>query len=101
MEQDFGSECSSECGSGWTLYLGHSIYTLDPLQNSIYDEEDDDMSMVSDASSGPPHVQEQECDNNGVNETGFQRQIQYFPSILDDTTTSPFFEFPMWEIAHL
>ncbi|CAN1167705.1 Protein SOB FIVE-LIKE 5 [Linum perenne] len=50
-------ECSSGCESGWTLYLEHSF--LRPKQ--IHDEEeqaeegtDEDLSMVSDASSGPP-----------------------------------------------
>ncbi|KAI3789164.1 hypothetical protein L2E82_01953 [Cichorium intybus] len=82
MEKDFGSECSSECESGWTFYLGHSMYPCDPLQKPKKDDndDDDDMSMVSDASSGPPHFHEQECNNNGVN-----RKIQDLPCFLDDT----------------
>ncbi|GFY85960.1 hypothetical protein Acr_04g0006980 [Actinidia rufa] len=63
------SECSSGCESGWTMYLDQSSNSGDHLQKSgcgyeaanveDYDE-DEDLSMVSDASSGPPHFQEDE-----------------------------------------
>ncbi|XP_011074344.1 uncharacterized protein LOC105159095 [Sesamum indicum] len=65
------SECSSGCESGWTMYLDQHSSSTDPysrayVQNyeekGVYvnyeDEEDEDLSMVSDASSGPPHFHE-------------------------------------------
>ncbi|CAI9294516.1 unnamed protein product [Lactuca saligna] len=136
MEEAFGSECSSGCESGWTLYLEQSMYPSHSLQNHNHvddflckkdsfihkeeEEEEEDMSMVSDASSGPPHFQEQEeCFNNNSHggycvyttlptlidhptngkrkkiEQGskLHRKVQDFPSFLDDTASSPFFNF--------
>lgn len=61
------SECSSGCESGWTRYLDQFSNTTDPYgrgfgegKGEYVDEEQDDenLSMVSDASSGPPHFQE-------------------------------------------
>ncbi|XP_055808661.1 protein SOB FIVE-LIKE 5-like isoform X2 [Solanum dulcamara] len=61
------SECSSGCESGWTLYLENSI--LPPLtcckankleKFVMTEQEEEDLSMVSDASSGPPHFCEEE-----------------------------------------
>ncbi|XP_057469046.1 protein SOB FIVE-LIKE 5-like [Actinidia eriantha] len=65
------SECSSGCESGWTMYLDQSSNSIDQLQKSgcrykpahvedYEEDEDEDFSMVSDASSGPPHFQEDE-----------------------------------------
>ncbi|KAF5759113.1 hypothetical protein HanRHA438_Chr16g0749571 [Helianthus annuus] len=117
MEQVFGSESSSGCESGWTLYLEHSqkshkneddfvcknasfSYEVDEEQ-----EEEEDMSMVSDASSGPQHFpeQEDECfkfNNGGAYTNGKTRknlnipkESQQKPSFLDDTASSPFFNF--------
>ncbi|KAL6498929.1 hypothetical protein OROHE_026436 [Orobanche hederae] len=76
-------ECMSECESGWTLYLEHSSispYSSYNQENGFLDhgiknelaakrlddEEEEngggdsyeDLSMVSDASSGPPHFHE-------------------------------------------
>jgi hypothetical protein len=61
-----GSECSSGCQSGWTTYLDDDrssySYSYDdtaqqhqqqPCYGCDYSEEEDDLSMVSDASSGP------------------------------------------------
>ncbi|XP_071742526.1 protein SOB FIVE-LIKE 5-like [Rutidosis leptorrhynchoides] len=112
MELDFGSECSSGCESGWTFYLGHSMYRSDLVEKYKYtdkeDDDDDDMSMVSDASSGPPHVvqdQEQEQEfskhNNGVF-NGWKkekifitkgRKTQDLTCFLDETASSSFFNF--------
>ncbi|XAR48432.1 hypothetical protein NMG60_11031254 [Bertholletia excelsa] len=75
------SECSSGCESGWTTYLDQSSYYSDQFQKVSEDcryrgaklegfEEDEaeDLSMVSDASSGPPHLQEvEEC----INQSGY------------------------------
>lgn len=64
------SECSSGCESGWTLYLDQSSISETQFQRdggSInyeekgardVEEEEEDLSMVSDASSGPPHYRE-------------------------------------------
>lgn len=79
------------------------------------EEEEEDLSMVSDASSGPPHFQEDEgyCnDDNGcfyphsmaatlVKNNGKRQKIrthrgrveQEDPSFLDDTASSPLFNF--------
>ncbi|KAI8014036.1 hypothetical protein LOK49_LG05G03262 [Camellia lanceoleosa] len=76
------SECSSGCESGWTMYLDdydhQSSYSADQFKKNggrvvsedcgyksanVKDfDEDEDLSMVSDASSGPPHVREDEDD---------------------------------------
>ncbi|XP_031129140.1 uncharacterized protein LOC116030910 [Ipomoea triloba] len=61
------SECSSGCESGWTVYLENSImapYSSYNNGNKFFrgkarvngEEEEEDLSMVSDASSGPPQV---------------------------------------------
>ncbi|XP_002298783.1 protein SOB FIVE-LIKE 5 isoform X2 [Populus trichocarpa] len=84
------------------------------------EEEEEDLSMVSDASSGPPHFHEDEsyfnCDNghfypslkgttllnNGANyrqkkkehsRQSRHRQDQELPPFLDDTASSPAFNF--------
>ncbi|KAF5448292.1 hypothetical protein F2P56_028842 [Juglans regia] len=78
----FDSECSSGCESGWTLYLEHSFlspnvssrdtgildrnnrfcdeYKDKRAKEEAKEEEEEDLSMVSDASSGPPHLFEDE-----------------------------------------
>ncbi|PWA70658.1 hypothetical protein CTI12_AA286530 [Artemisia annua] len=136
MEDAYGSECSSGCESGWTLYLEHSMYhpshsyenhnnNVDGCngkkgsfshENDFDNDDDEDMSMVSDASSGPPHCfqeQEDECFNNNGNGNGnanggvytnvkrqkipkepkLHRKVQDLPSLLDDTASSPFYNF--------
>ncbi|GAU14972.1 hypothetical protein TSUD_47670 [Trifolium subterraneum] len=66
----YDSECSSGCESGWTLYLEHSYGDTryiggtegyygehkDKRVTNEYSEGVEDLSMVSDASSGPPHL---------------------------------------------
>lgn len=67
------SECSSGCESGWTTYLNQSSNSADQYPRASYkshwsrgvsvheeEEEDEDLSMVSDASSGPRHFHEEE-----------------------------------------
>ncbi|KAI3460142.1 hypothetical protein Pfo_016805 [Paulownia fortunei] len=61
------SEYSSGCESGWTMYLDQLSNSTDPYSTALVtncegkgtyvneDQEDEDLSMVSDASSGPPH----------------------------------------------
>lgn len=64
-------EWSTGCESGWTIYLDESAYISrnndNPNQNyytriinsDVNDIDDQDLSMVSDASSGPPHCKHQ------------------------------------------
>ncbi|RDX78720.1 hypothetical protein CR513_40952, partial [Mucuna pruriens] len=123
----FDSECSSGCESGWTLYLEHSF--LDQNASSHrggtegfnYEEEhkgkrfkdedsgEEDLSMVSDASSGPPHHEAyfNEQVNNGCFYSASKavklaksdtkrlkvQENQHLPSFLHDTASSPVFDF--------
>ncbi|GMJ12866.1 hypothetical protein like AT4G33800 [Hibiscus trionum] len=97
----FASECNNNSGyeSGWTHYLDHSFISSNPTSEGEKEddvEEEDDLSMVSDASSGPPHadngIDDDRCrysvpklaalDKNGADELREQG------SLLDDTATS-------------
>ncbi|TYI92960.1 hypothetical protein E1A91_D02G105400v1 [Gossypium mustelinum] len=64
------SQCGSGCESGWTFYLGQSSYSQTRCQNfggnfdEVYgvkgarfgvEDEEEGLSMLSDASSGPRH----------------------------------------------
>ncbi|KAK5774476.1 hypothetical protein PVK06_042331 [Gossypium arboreum] len=122
------SECSSGCESGWTSYLEQSFLSgnLSHKSSGFCDErgkykgkeevvdEEEDLSMVSDASSGPPHLN---VDNGYFNDDNHyqytlpkgatlnknggtkrhrkkehqrQREVhQELPSLLDDTASSP------------
>ncbi|GAA0140704.1 hypothetical protein LIER_02005 [Lithospermum erythrorhizon] len=113
------SECSSGCESGWTMYFDqHSEShqgqynrndeeeTLRSKREHINDDyieeqESEDLSMVSDASSGPPHLHEDEkCfvrneyisylsdkpEENQKKVKGLKREEK---SHLDDTASSP------------
>ncbi|RZC62795.1 hypothetical protein C5167_024570 [Papaver somniferum] len=117
-------ECSSECESGWTMYLEHSLVSLNPCKSNgqfsdfecnynrkvmkevyaVEKEEEEDLSMVSDASSGPAHFLEHEdyCTENGnfsasssslKNKSSKRqkkiRQKRSSDSLLDDTASSP------------
>ncbi|KAL8141077.1 hypothetical protein V2J09_007098 [Rumex salicifolius] len=113
------SEWSSGCDSGWTFYLNESI-SQSPNQHqkssrksfhdhhhhqnytpNIDDDEDgeEDLSMVSDASSGPPHIHyEEQCKeiNNGF---GFRyssskKNKAKENSFLDDTASSSALNYP-------
>ncbi|XP_010530699.1 PREDICTED: uncharacterized protein LOC104807210 [Tarenaya hassleriana] len=129
------SENSSGCESGWTLYLDHSVSSPNPsrfreITNGFgdkrsksrkhwgkyhYTDEDgdeDDLSMVSDASSGPRNLAEDEaCDYSNGFKRETAKKISVRPqkqskrekkgredpkmaSFLDDTASSPFFNFP-------
>ncbi|KAG6576907.1 hypothetical protein SDJN03_24481, partial [Cucurbita argyrosperma subsp. sororia] len=110
-----GSECSSGCESGWTLYLEQSFRSqgcLDHIvggeeywkaKGSEEEEEEEDLSMVSDASSGPPHfIEDEACSQEasksatlgkrkGKKQRIQEHQCQGEPSssFLDDTASSP------------
>lgn len=96
------SECSSECESGWTMYLDQTSNTdrltrdfakkceenaSGSYAHGYEDQEDDeDLSMVSDASSGPPpHFQE--YDNYDATAHGGENQFfrGYASSVKEDT----------------
>ncbi|KAJ8548151.1 hypothetical protein K7X08_021387 [Anisodus acutangulus] len=116
------SECSSGCESDWTFYLENSV--LPPLTSykankfsplceaenfAKREQEEEDLSMVSDASSGPPHFCEEE--NYGQNNGSFffdapinvtlpksnpkrhKAKEKQQPSALDDTASFPIFDF--------
>ncbi|KAK8508502.1 hypothetical protein V6N12_044421 [Hibiscus sabdariffa] len=128
----FSSECSSGCESGWTSYLEHSFCSDGSIdkKSGFCDEhrqghkgkeevvgDEEDLSMVSDASSGPPHFYEDNGYFNGDNQHQFtlpkvaalsknvgkrhkhkehRRQTedhQQLPSLLDDTASSPLINF--------
>lgn len=66
MEEEHDVEYSSGCESGWTMYLNQSYcsrsFSLSDKKVGFgwegSGEEEEDMSMLSDASSGPPLVHE-------------------------------------------
>ncbi|XP_028767278.1 uncharacterized protein LOC114724978 isoform X2 [Neltuma alba] len=122
----FASECSSGCESGWTLYLEQSFLNQNGSHrdNRFYGEYkekreqneeeamEEDLSMVSDASSGPPHFPEDETyfnEDNGcfyppvssktakLEKTSKARkkvgENQHLLSLLDDTASSPVYDF--------
>ncbi|KAL0547609.1 hypothetical protein IC582_017553 [Cucumis melo] len=131
-----GSESSSGCESGWTLYLeqsflsngaSHHIVAQEggfctegywkPEGTEEEDEEEEevveDLSMVSDASSGPPHfIEDEACSHEddahfsdvsksatlgkrkGKKQRIKEYQCQKEPSsFLDDTASSPALNF--------
>ncbi|XP_019441524.1 PREDICTED: uncharacterized protein LOC109346428 isoform X2 [Lupinus angustifolius] len=126
------SESSSGCESGWTLYLEHSYRASQFISGSdrFYEEQKDkrtkeedygeeDLSMVSDASSGPPHLQYDEVhfneqDKNGgfysesnavkLSKSGKKKQKvkenhHNLPSFLHDTASSCVSDFSNNEVA--
>ncbi|KAK7405846.1 hypothetical protein VNO78_07456 [Psophocarpus tetragonolobus] len=127
MMNALASQCSSGCESGWTLYLEHSFQLQHHNNPSSHtssefvdkgfcvskktekeEAEEEDLSMVSDASSGPPHLPDAQ-DNERFyspskaaklgNKRSKKRQKvkenQHLPSFLDDTASSPVFDFSM------
>lgn len=104
--EDVSSECSSGCQSGWTMYLDQSSYSN---QNHAMEthggEEEEDLSMLSDASSGPSPLFHDEIDLHESHnlfyakdwskkssvQTGKQRKLSP-ASYLDDTASSPFYD---------
>jgi hypothetical protein len=100
--EDVSSECSSGCQSGWTMYLDQSSYSN---QKHAMDEEEEDLSMLSDASSGPSPLfhgevdlhesralfYAKECSNKSRVQSDKQRNLSP-NSYLDDTASSPFYD---------
>lgn len=115
------SECSSKCESGWTFYLEQSFVSPNASikgnefvnrKSGFCDEyEEEDLSMVSDASSGPQNLHEYEdhissfCPaskdvkllKNGGRKSQNVKQKRCSveqddqSSFLDDTASSPLF----------
>ncbi|KAL2489174.1 hypothetical protein Fot_42466 [Forsythia ovata] len=101
------SECSSGCESGWTMYLDQHSNSTDQYSKGAFDkhyqrkgtnhvneEEDEDLSMVSDASSGPPQFHKYEIldekkKKNKIKEQKVEEKNLY----LDDTASSPLCHF--------
>ncbi|CAL0320723.1 unnamed protein product [Lupinus luteus] len=125
------SEWSSGCESGWTLYLEHSYRDSQFISGSdgFYEDhkdkgtkeeeyEEEDLSMVSDASSGPPHFPYDEAYfNEEENNGGFYSESnavklaksakknqkvkenqQHLPSFLHDTASSCVFDLSTNEV---
>ncbi|CAL5206106.1 unnamed protein product [Lathyrus oleraceus] len=105
--------------SGWTHYLDQSIisescfkgkgeYEYERKGERMNEKEfEEDSSMVSDASSGPPHYDNEEnyCENfyhclsSRTKESNKRKKVKEYErsqqsSPLDDTASSPFFSCP-------
>ncbi|CAJ2675332.1 unnamed protein product [Trifolium pratense] len=101
--------------SGWTQYLdqssisesylqrkdGHGEYKGKGRRMSKEEKFEEDLSMVSDASSGPPHYDNDYCDLSSTTKEYMKEKnvkkydrISQQPSPLDDTASSPFFTCP-------
>ncbi|KAG6537583.1 hypothetical protein ZIOFF_002677 [Zingiber officinale] len=100
------SECSSGCQTGWTTYFLHSS----DVRNSLsyrdgesfrgVEEEEEGLSMISDASSGPPHFNEDDgngrflysalvpADGGKKKRTLVEQERNQHSSALDDTASS-------------
>ncbi|KAJ8773299.1 hypothetical protein K2173_028476 [Erythroxylum novogranatense] len=97
------SQCiSSGCESGWTSYLDQSSISKNQFQgiggynggrdHAKLEDEEEDLSMVSDASSGPPHYCED--DEYRFHKSTKQRKNKdhvrsHQQQCLDDTASSP------------
>ncbi|KAI3465250.1 hypothetical protein Pfo_021913, partial [Paulownia fortunei] len=120
------SELSSGCESGWTMYWDQLSNSIDPYSRDFVqnyegkgaqvneDQEDEDLSMVSDASSGPPHLhgnyagdsqfygyassvsedKKKSKQKSKTKEPMVKKQHNY---CLDDTASSPIFHFSQGE----
>ncbi|KAL8096247.1 protein SOB FIVE-LIKE 5-like [Apium graveolens] len=109
------SECSSGCESGWTTYLDHSSVSAYQYDKSYWrsmglnvdqqNQETEDLSMVSDASSGPRYVYDEDTSSayfsasaSGFVFEGTKKQknkmkgIKNEDAYLDDTASSPVFK---------
>ncbi|KAK4274623.1 hypothetical protein QN277_017817 [Acacia crassicarpa] len=105
------SQYSSAGESGWTSYI-YQTSLLEKYSRNVgarlkEEEEEEGLSMVSDASSGPPHYHDDQVDKYSrnsstslpkkkVKECG-PRNLQQ-ASLLDDTASSPVYSFPL--LAH-
>ncbi|CAK8568379.1 unnamed protein product [Lathyrus sativus] len=127
MDMSNYSQYNSESESGWTNYLNHSSFSAKHFNSKSVDygdyegkgvtieerDEEEDLSMVSDASSGPPHyhVEEDYQQNYCVNWNNsssskeskkkvndYRRKSQQ-SSPLDDTASSHVLNYPKKKIS--
>uniref|UniRef100_A0A2P2JEN1 Uncharacterized protein LOC105107600 n=1 Tax=Rhizophora mucronata TaxID=61149 RepID=A0A2P2JEN1_RHIMU len=98
------SHCtSSGCESGWTFYLGQSSFSKTHCQGfsgfvgkdyAILEDEEEDLSMVSDASSGPPHYYEdcyEQLERSKNKEKSIEKNRSQEHPYLEDTASSHVF----------
>ncbi|GMI78475.1 hypothetical protein like AT4G33800 [Hibiscus trionum] len=100
------SQCGSGCESGWTFYLDQSFcsQTWSGFESGVNgarfggEDEEEDLSMVSDASSGPRqyYCQEKPVKKNSRNKKMIKEHCgnNQQHSCLDDTASSPLINFP-------
>lgn len=110
MSNFSGSRCNNSGDeSGWTMYFEDSIETEGRFRGGVVDygggekeEEEGDLSMISDASSGPRngYYEENNCQSvrrsGGKSAAGKSKRKQEMGrrnqhSCLDDTASSPVF----------
>ncbi|CAI9763069.1 unnamed protein product [Fraxinus pennsylvanica] len=115
------SECSSGCESGWTMYLDQLSNSTNHYNRAsdnysyrekgayVYDgQEDENLSMVSDASSGPPqfqddcenYVSDEQKKNSNQKKKMKQKRGKQQNLYLDDTASSPMFHFCKDNVAY-
>ncbi|KAG1366940.1 hypothetical protein COCNU_13G007300 [Cocos nucifera] len=95
-EEEESSECSSGCQSGWTMYLDQSDEPPSSLPFKLaasieQEEQEEDLSMVSDASSGPPHFPEED-DNRYYSHSNTcynGNRCLFYPSTLPTASAAP------------
>lgn len=103
------SQYSNAGESGWTHYLNQSSISESYFQRKSEEQKkfEEDSSMVSDASSGPPHYDNEEnyCENfyhclsSRTKESNKRKKVKEYErsqqsAPLDDTASSPFFSCP-------
>ncbi|KAL4566163.1 hypothetical protein LXL04_030273 [Taraxacum kok-saghyz] len=84
---------TSECESGWTMYLDQSLNSWSYVGVKQHGEDDDDdLSMVSDASSGPRQKFDEDDEGKvcGERKKTRSKKEKRFGDI-DDTASSPVF----------
>ncbi|CAK7347408.1 unnamed protein product [Dovyalis caffra] len=106
MNMSASQYISSGCESGWTSYLNESSNSKNQYRGfggfvdgdyaRVEGEQEEDLSMVSDASSGPPHYREDDeycCDKLAKKSKNKRKSKEYGRSqqhsYLDDTASSP------------
>ncbi|RDX90416.1 hypothetical protein CR513_27713 [Mucuna pruriens] len=117
MDISAASQYSSASESGWTNYLDQSSLSENYFQRrsgvvdyegkgARMEESEEDLSMVSDASSGPPHYDNEcycqnwyPCLSSTTRESQKKKMVKECgrsqqPSLLDDTASSPLFNCP-------
>ncbi|KAL8130969.1 hypothetical protein AgCh_007045 [Apium graveolens] len=99
------TECSSGCESGWTAYLDQSSnstydkYKSERTKRVTLQDEDEDLSMVSDASSWPRHDKQGKIKKRNTKIT--ENKGKFIEDCcLDDTASSPVLSFSKASLLH-